>query len=134
MNPSNAITDCTQMDLPMRLRQKRVRDAQGNVVVNPETVAELKGLLRKRAGITAEGLRALRPAWDDRHIREMASSTLEIVSGPGTQGYTLFDEAEDAEVERAARKLMSQGRKMFRKGAGYLRKLALRKKLREEIK
>lgn len=125
MDPAPASRDCTQLDLPWR---SAVPAAPG--VANPEHVAELYSLLKGRGWMTAKAICQLRPEWYDReyrYVRLLAAASLDILSAPGSPGYRIFDTASDTEIERYAQPLMSQGKRMFKKGVGYLRKLKIRK-------
>lgn len=112
-----------QIELNMRLRQQR----EGHVT--PEAVNEFCALLRGRGWVTARRIAALRPEWDDRYIRRLASaSQTRVMSFPGSPGYRLTTEltAADAEqLDNAANSLMSQGRENMERGIAYQRLAAL---------
>lgn len=106
----------------LNLREKAARG------VNRDSIAELCGLLRGRSWTTSKELQRLRPQWNERFIRLLARAARPaIVSGPGTPGYCLAEESNDAELEHAGRSQISQGRDMARSGIGYLRLLGLRR-------
>lgn len=106
----------------LNLREKAAR------AVNRDSIEELCQLLRGRGWVTARELQAVRPQWNERFIRLLASAARpRILSGPGSPGYCLTDEASDAELEHAANCQKSQGRDMLRIGIKYSRIFALRK-------
>jgi hypothetical protein len=107
----------------------RAKAARG---VNRDSIEELCQLLRGRGWVTSRQIQTLRPDWNERFIRLLArGSRARVVSGPGTPGYCLTDETDDADLEHAGRSLLSQGRDMSRSGIAYLRIFALRKKTQQ---
>jgi hypothetical protein len=112
-----------QIEMKMRLRHQR----EG--ALTDEAVEEFCQLLRGRGWVTARRIQMLRPEWDDRYIRRLASaSKTRVMSFPGSPGYRLTKEltADDAEqLDHAANALISQGRENIERGLSYQRLAAL---------
>ena len=74
-----------------------MRAARG---VSAENITQLCQLLRGHGWMTAREIRGLRPEWDERIIRRLASASgFRIISYPGSPGYRLAEEMTQAEIE-----------------------------------
>ncbi len=108
----------------LRLRQRRTPDAFRN------DLRELEQLLAGRGWLKSRELQSLRPDWDERYIRRLASQSTMVVSGPGTPGYILASELTDKQLDQldsAAEALIGQGRGMTLRGLRFQRLSTLRR-------
>ena len=106
----------------------RMRAARG---VSAENVTQLCQLLRGHGWMTAREIRGLRPEWDERIIRRLASASgFRIISYPGSPGYRLAEDmtqAEIEEMEHAGAAMISQARDMMHRGIRFKRLAAVRR-------
>ena len=118
--------DC-QPELNLRTKAARA--------VNRDSVEELCQLLRGRKWMTAREIQTYRPQWTERFIRALAEwSQRRVLSYPGSPGYRLTEELSAQEIEmldHAGNSMISQGRQMARRGIGFRRLAALRRKAAE---
>ena len=114
-----------EIQIEMKMRMRHQRDG----AVTREAIDEFCQLLRGRGWVTARRITMLRPEWDERYIRRLASeSKTRVMSFPGSPGYRLTNEltAADAEqLDHAANSLISQGRENMERGISYQRLAAL---------
>lgn len=75
---------------------------------------ELVEFLRGRGWMTAQQISAV-TGWGDRLVRDLASSSDEIISYPGSPGYKLLCDCTHEEYERYRLARRSQARDMIAK-------------------
>lgn len=69
--------------------------------VTENEIREMCGLLRARGWVIARDILRLRPGWNERKIRAIASrSGGRVISHPGSPGYRLAEQATVAELWR----------------------------------
>lgn len=90
-----------------------------------EDIAALESLLDEHGPLTARKIVELRPAWDDRHVRELAGRSRAILSFPGSPGYRLIRACTAEDLGHAADALISQAKVQIRRGIEYRRLAAL---------
>jgi hypothetical protein len=80
----------------------------------PEQIVALVEFLRGRGWMTAQQI-STSTGWTDRHVRDLASTSDDIISYPGSPGYKLLKDCTLEEYDRYRLARRSQARDMIAK-------------------
>jgi len=100
-----------------------------------EDAARLEGLLRTAwiGGMPWMSAAQIggRLGWNERRVRDAASESLAIASGPGSPGYALAEAATPEALMHIGNAMKSQGERMFARGQRFVTAALLRTKAAE---
>ena len=124
-----------QRELSFEARALQAEASPAKTLRVREDAARLEGLLRTAwiGGMPWMSATQIggRLGWSERRVREAASESLAIASGPGSPGYALAEAATPEALMHIGNAMKSQGERMFARGQRFVTAALLRTKAAE---